>query len=79
MNSELGENGILMGLRLLSTSVVQNNVVTFVCLPGGDEVVVVWFVVNLQNKGKGKEKLFYKARIKSNSKSTNVGGPFTKA
>ena len=52
-----------MGLRLLSTSVVQNNVVTFVCLPGGDEVVVVWLVENLQNKGKqGKEKLFYKAK-----------------
>ena len=51
-----------MGLRLLSTSVVQNNVVIFVCLPGGDEVVVVWLVVNLQNKGKGKEKLFYKAK-----------------
>ena len=51
-----------MGLRLLSTSVVQNNVVIFVCLPGRDEVVVVLLVVNLQNKGKGKEQLFYKVK-----------------
>ena len=45
--SELCHNGILMALRLHSTSVVQNNVVTFVCFPGGDKVVVIWLVENL--------------------------------
>ena len=61
-----------MGLRLLSTSVVQNNVVIFVCLPGGDEVVVVWLVEKLQNKEKVQRMAFLIMLPKSSMKSIEV-------